>query len=110
MRRFAEISKKISKMNNSNSIDILGKEFRTPGHIPICIASKNLLRDRYGHTELGISMLKMANLTPVGSGCEIMGDNGKALSKNKAKKYGEKNDLIFLEGKEIIRAWKKWLK
>ena len=28
----------------------------------------------------------------------------------KAKKYAEKNRLIFLEGKEIIKAWKKWSK
>jgi 3,4-dihydroxy 2-butanone 4-phosphate synthase len=52
----------------------------------------------------------MAGLTLVGSGCEIMGDYGKALSKEDAKKYAEKNNLIFLEGNEIIKAWKQWSK
>ena len=52
----------------------------------------------------------MAELYPVGCGCEIMGDNGKALSKEKAINYANKNNLVFLEGNEIIKVWKKWLK
>jgi 3,4-dihydroxy 2-butanone 4-phosphate synthase len=55
-------------------------------------------------------MLKMAGLSPAGSGCEIMGDDGKAQSKEKAKQYAIDNDLDFLEGKEIVKAWKKWSK
>ena len=47
---------------------------------------------------------------PVGSGCEIMGDTGRALSKTKAKQYADENGLVFLEGKDIIKAWKKWSK
>jgi 3,4-dihydroxy 2-butanone 4-phosphate synthase len=52
----------------------------------------------------------MAGVTPIGSGCEIMGDNGKALSKEKAKQYAKGNGLVFIEGKEIIKAWEKWSK
>ena len=52
----------------------------------------------------------MANLIPVGSGCEMMGDYGKALSKEEAIKYAQEKNLIFLEGYEIIKAWEKWLK
>jgi 3,4-dihydroxy 2-butanone 4-phosphate synthase len=110
MRKFAELTKRIEKSNNGKATKMFGKEFRSPGHIPICIASKNLLNDRTGHTELVVSLLKMARITPVGSGCEIMGDNGKALSKIESKKYAKDNGLIFLEGKEIIKAWKKWSK
>jgi len=110
MNKFAELSKRIDNLDNGVSTDLFGKEFRSPGHIPICIASKKLLDERKGHTELVISLLKMADLIPVGSGCEIMGDNGKALSKEKAKEYAEKNKLVFLEGKEIYEAWKKWSK
>jgi 3,4-dihydroxy-2-butanone 4-phosphate synthase len=39
-----------------------------------------------------------------------MGDNGKALSKKDAKNYALENDLIFLEGKQIKKSWKKWSK
>ena len=110
MNKFADLAKKINDNNELNATEMLGKEFRSPGHIPICIASKNPLIDRFGHTELVVALLKMANLIPVGSGCEIMGDNGKALSRSNAKKYAEKNKLSFLDGKDIIKAWKKWLK
>jgi len=110
MKKFAELAKKTKNLNDSSAVDLFGKEFRSPGHVPICIASEKLLNQRRGHTELVISILKMANLTPVGSGCEIMGDNGKALQKDKAKQYAKRHNLIFLEGKEIIEAWKKWSK
>ena len=52
----------------------------------------------------------MAGLTPVGSGCEIMGEKGKAMIKEDARKYAEKNNFTFLEGNDIIKAWKKWSK
>ncbi len=110
MRRFAELAKKTKNLNDGQATKMFGEEFRSPGHVPICIATKKLLHSRKGHTELVISMLKMANLTPIGSGCEIMGDDGKALSKEKAKKYADDNGLVFLEGNKIIEAWKKWLK
>ncbi len=57
-----------------------------------------------------ISLLEMAGLITVGSGCEIMGEHGKALPKEDAKKYAQKNNLIFLEGNDIIEAWKQWSK
>jgi len=110
MKKFSELAKKVETLNDGAAVNLFGKEFRSPGHVPICIASKNLLDERKGHTELVISILKMAKLTPTGSGCEIMGDNGKALSKEKVKKYAIENNLIFLEGSEIVKAWKTWLK
>jgi len=109
MRRFAEFVKK-TDLDNGYAAELFGKEFRSPGHIPVCVAAEDLLDERKGHTELVVSMLKMADLVPVGSGCEIMGDNGKALSKDKTREYAEKHDLVFLEGKEIVEAWRKWLK
>lgn len=110
MKKFSELSKKIENLDDESALSLFGNEFRSPGHVPICIASEKLLDQRKGHTELVISILKMANLIPVGSGCEIMGDNGKALEKEKAKQYALNHDLVFLEGKEIIEEWKKWSK
>ncbi len=110
MKRFADLTKKIETLNDGYATKMFGKEFRSPGHVPICVAAKGLLNERKGHTELVISMMKMANLSPAGSGCEIMGDNGKSLSKDKASKYAKDHGLVFLEGKEIVEAWKKWSK
>ena len=110
MRRFAELAEKTRNLNDGQATRMFGKEFRSPGHVPICVAADKLLDARKGHTELVISMMKMAKLPPAGSGCEIMGDDGKALPKDKAKKYADEHGLVFLEGNEIVEAWKKWSK
>ena len=110
MKKFAELVKKTEGLSSIESIQLLGREFRSPGHIPLCVASEKPLQNRFGHTELVVAMLKMAGLTPVGSGCEIMGEDGKAKSKDEIKKFAEDNGYIFLEGREIIERWSKWLK
>ncbi|MCJ7571386.1 MAG: 3,4-dihydroxy-2-butanone-4-phosphate synthase [Candidatus Thermoplasmatota archaeon] len=110
MKQFANLTKKIKNLDDGFATKIFGKEFRSPGHIPICVAADSLLDERKGHTELVISMMKMAGLPPSGSGCEMMGNNGRALTKENAKKYAEDNNLVFIEGKEIVEAWKKWSK
>jgi 3,4-dihydroxy 2-butanone 4-phosphate synthase len=110
MKKFAELVIRTKNKESKTAVKELGKEFRSPGHVPICIASKKLLNERKGHTELVISLLEMAELAPVGSGCEIMGEHGKALPKEDAKNYAEKNNFVFLEGNDIIKAWKQWSK
>lgn len=110
MKRFAELTRKALATDNGCAMQLFGEEFRSPGHVPVCIAEKNLLTERTGHTELSVSLMKMASLIPVAGGCEVMGDDGQALPKNEAKKYAEKQDLVFLEGKDIIKAWKQWSK
>jgi len=110
MKRFAELAQTLPQYSRKDAIKQFGKEFRSPGHVPICVASQHLLQERKGHTELVVALLQMAGITPVGNGCEIMGDQGKALSKNDAKAYAKKHHLVFLEGDEIIQAWKQWSK
>ena len=110
MKKFAELTKKVDTLNDGHATVMFGKEFRSPGHVPICVAAEKLLDKRKGHTELVVSMMIMANLSPVGSGCEIMGEDGRALQREDAQKYAKKHNLVFLEGKEVIEAWKKWSK
>lgn len=108
MKQFAALVEKTKNLDSHAAITAFGKEFRSPGHVPICVAASRLLHERKGHTELGISLLEMAGLIPVGSGCEIMGNHGKALPKEDARTYAKHHNLIFLEGKEIIKAWTQW--
>lgn len=110
MRKFAELIERTNTFDSDLAVKQFGKEFRSPGHVPLCVAAKNLLNNRRGHTELVIALLQMAKLTPAGSGCEILGNNGRALSKSDAITYAKNNKLIFLEGKEIVQVWKKWSK
>lgn len=108
MSEFSKIAQETVSIENVHAIELFGKNFRSPGHIPICMASSNPLKSRFGHTELSVALLKMADLLPVSSGCEMMGDNGKSLPKEEAFAYAKKNGLVFLEGKEVIDEWRKW--
>ncbi len=108
MREFANLAKRIKEKPTNDSIRLLGESFRTPGHVPICIASERPLQSRFGHTELAVALATLSGLTPVVGGCEMMGERGKALSKTQAQAYAKKHQLTFLEGKDIIKSWKTW--
>jgi len=82
------------------------KEFRSPGHVHLLNASQGLLWSRQGHTELATALMLLAGLSPSAAICEMLAEDGHALSKAQAVHYAEQNGLIFLEGKEIIEAWR----
>ena len=106
-RRFAELTKEIfsSDTDSSAAKQLLGKEFRTPGHIPVCRETAGGLIRRQGHTELAVGLARLSNVTPVVIGAEMLepdGDN--ALSVSEARIWAEQRGIPFLEGAEIINA------
>ncbi len=107
IHQFALLAKEIKKLADIEAQRIFGERFRSPGHVPICIASRSLLAERRGHTELSVALSVMAGIVPVTAGCEMM-DKGNSLPKKKAMEYAKENDFVFLEGWEIIEAWEKW--
>ena len=108
MQQFARLLNKINHQTPEETLKMFGTEFRSPGHVPICVAAKDLLDERKGHTELVISLLTMAGLTPAGSGCEMMGENDYALLKTDAQKYAKAHGLVFLTSNEVEKAWQTW--
>ena len=77
--------------------------FKTPGHIPLLLASKGLLETRQGHTEMSIYLTKLAELTPVTAICEMMdAETYSALSLEKAQKYAKQNAIPLIDGKELL--------
>lgn len=82
--------------------------FRAPGHVHLLIADDPLLEGRRGHTELATALLRMAGILPTATLCEMLGDNGRARSKEGAKKYARDRNLVFVEGREILEAWGEW--
>lgn len=77
--------------------------FKTPGHVPLLIASKGLLAKRQGHTEMAVYLTQLANLTPIAAICEMMdSETYSALSVEKAKKYAKENAIPFVNGKELL--------
>ena len=77
--------------------------FKTPGHVPLLLASKGLLESRQGHTEMSIYLTKLADLTPVTAICEMMdAETYTALSLEKAEKYARQNAIPLIDGKELL--------
>jgi 3,4-dihydroxy 2-butanone 4-phosphate synthase len=104
---FAKVAEEIKGLSSVQAQRLFGQRFRAPGHVFICASSKRPLVTRFGHTELGAALTKMAGLIPIAVGCEMM-DDMNALSKEEAMRYAQEHDLVFLEGKEIIEGWKTW--
>lgn len=85
-----------------------GKGFRAPGHVHLLNASQSILETRFGHTELSTALVIMGGLVPSATVCEMMGDDGNALPKSEALAYGERHGIVFIEGADIISAWKEY--
>ena len=77
--------------------------FKTPGHVHLLIASKGLLRERQGHTEMSVYLAHLAGLRPVTAICEMMdAETYAALSVDKARKYAKQNGIPLIDGKELL--------
>ena len=85
-----------SKLDNPTD---LAKNFYAPGHIHLLIA-KNI-SERRGHTELSTELAKKAGLNQAMVLCEMMADDGRALSAKDAKKYADKYGLVLVDGGDL---------
>ena len=106
-RRFAELYSELDSSGKSQteSMDALGKEFRTPGHIPVCRESHGGLKTRQGHTELAVGLARLAGLSPVVIGAEMLEDDGdNALSVDDARKWASDRGIPFIQGSDLIEA------
>jgi 3,4-dihydroxy 2-butanone 4-phosphate synthase len=83
-------------------------EFSSPGHLPVIYAARRLLAERKGHTELSVSLARMAGLSESVTVCEMLGDSGGAREPEAAREYAEAHGWPFLEGRTIVEAWKRW--
>ncbi len=104
IRRLGEIVDYV--MINGKEFD-LGREFRSPGHVAVLRASDNLVYERVGQTELSVALAEMAGIAPAVAICEMLdAETGKALSKKKAKEYAKEMGIPFVEGKDIVKAYR----
>tara|TARA_Y100000996_G_scaffold415147_1_gene408435 strand:+ start:3031 stop:3633 length:603 start_codon:yes stop_codon:yes gene_type:complete len=81
---------------SSNSEDLV-----QPGHLFPLKASDGLLREREGHTEGTIELLKLADMELVGVIVEIIGLDGEMLKGEELKRFAEDNNLSFISIDEI---------
>ena len=106
-RRFAELTEELIQAGISGEVAqiALGKEFRTPGHIPVCRETEGGLSRRQGHTELAVGLARLAGMTPVVIGAEMLQPDGdQALSVRDARTWANERGIPFLEGAQLIEA------
>jgi len=106
--RFAEVARAALARENGWAQHVFAEEFRAPGHVSLLNPAPGLLAERRGHTELSTALVSMAGLVPSATVCEMLGDDGRALGKTDAKAYAAAHALVFLEGREILEAWRRW--
>lgn len=100
VRKLAEVLPKKPSMRE------FGRQFRSPGHVPLLRSSE--LENREGHTELSVALMKLAKVAPAACICEMMDAvTHKALSGEKAQAYAKKNKLVYLEASQVKEAWRK---
>ena len=93
-------------MMKDERFDEFGATFRSPGHVCLLRGADGLVKNRRGHTEIGLALCELAGVTPVCVVCEMMdGETGQATSIADARKYAEENGLILLRGEDIINKY-----
>ena len=99
---------KLYKNENTDKKILFNSNFKTPGHVPLLIASEGLLSNRLGHTEMSIYLMKLAGLSPVTAICEMLDSQTfTALSIDKAKKYAQDNAIPYFDGAELVKLSKE---
>lgn len=109
---FAKLGQRVRGMTQEEAKEALGKDFRAPGHVFLLNSQPGMLDVRRGHTELASALLTLAGMYPSATVCEMLGDDGRSLRKEKAQEYASRSGLVYLDGAEIIEAWgaSKWSK
>jgi 3,4-dihydroxy 2-butanone 4-phosphate synthase/GTP cyclohydrolase II len=79
-------------------------DFARPGHVFPLRAHPELLRGRAGHTEAGVELMEMADLTPVAAICELAGDDGHVLRGEQVARFAAHHGLVHLDVEEIATA------
>lgn len=96
-----------AKLARNPSVDAFGRSFRAPGHVHLCVGADKLLQQRQGHTEIAVALARLAKVTPVLAGCEMLGDHGRALGKAAALEWAKRHGATLLDGKLVEQAWLK---
>jgi 3,4-dihydroxy 2-butanone 4-phosphate synthase len=108
IRTVGEIAANVRRADPEGLRARFSSSFVSPGHVPLIYAARGLLSERKGHTELTISLARMAHLSESVTVCEMLGDSGGARSPAAARKYAEDHGWPFLTGESIRRAWESW--
>lgn len=102
------LSTGISASDRANTLRVLADPESTPesiirpGHILPLRAADGGVRERDGHTEATVDLLKLAGLEPVGVIGEIVADDGEMMRLPELIRFGEEHDLPVITIESLI--------
>jgi len=108
IRTVGEVARAAGELTDAELRERFRASFVAPGHVQLLYSAPTLVGERKGHTELAISLARMAGLSESATVCEMLGDSGGARSPEAARRYAEDHGFVFLEGTTVIAAWKAW--
>lgn len=73
-----------------------------PGHILPLRAKDGGVRERAGHTEAAVDLMKLAGLAPVGAICEIVAEDGEMMRLPGLLELGEREGVLVITIKDLI--------
>jgi len=108
IRALGEVARDAPRLDDAALRARFVDEFTSPGHVPLLYAAPGLIAERKGHTELAITLARMAGLSESVTVCEMLGDSGGPRSPEAARRYAEQRGWVFLEGRTIAEAFRAW--
>jgi 3,4-dihydroxy 2-butanone 4-phosphate synthase len=108
IRALGEVARDAPHVSDVELRERFVQEFTSPGHVPLLYAARDLIAERKGHTELAITLARMAGLSESVTVCEMLGDSGGPRSPEAARRYAEQHGWVFLEGRTIAEAYLAW--
>lgn len=98
----------VSAFDRAKTIQLLAnpqsqpEHFSSPGHIFPCLAQKEGLAVRQGHTEAAVYLCQLAKLRPAGLICEILDDDGQMRDFESLKAFAKTWDLVMLSINDLV--------
>ncbi|PJJ71156.1 3,4-dihydroxy 2-butanone 4-phosphate synthase/GTP cyclohydrolase II [Diaminobutyricimonas aerilata] len=83
-------------------LDSVAGDLHRPGHILPLRAVEGGVRERNGHTEAAVDLMKLAGLTPVGAIAEIVADDGEMMRLPGLIALGEEHGVPVITIEELI--------
>lgn len=99
----------ISASDRAHTLNVLADPESTaaslirPGHVLPLRAVAGGVRERQGHTEATVDLLKLAGLAPVGVIAELVNDDGEMMRLPDLLKLGESNDVPVITIEDLLR-------
>ncbi len=84
---------------HAEALEKFYSEFQAPGHVPILAARS--LRERRGHTELTIALLKAAGLRPSAVFAEVL-SKGRSATLEEARSLAARRKMPLVVGRDIL--------